>query len=226
VGRVNRNANDGTVTRYGWKAQNKSPLVFAGEAYNVEQGVTNQLFPTERDETPGCSFNAAPEDATKLTASSATAAMSDILAFAEFMRYLAPPPPAQSNASTQRGSQVFAQIGCALCHTPTLQTGVTTSAALSTKTVQLYSDLAIHNMGQDLDDGVVQGLAQGNEWRTAPLWGLGQRLFFLHDGRASDVATAIEAHGSTGSEAAQVVNGYHALSPQQRQDLLNFLQSL
>jgi CxxC motif-containing protein (DUF1111 family) len=81
-------------------------------------------------------------------------------------------------------------------------------------------------MGQSLNDGVTQGLAHGGDWRTAPLWGLGGRLFFLHDGRASDIPTAIEAHGSEGSEATQVVSGYNALSAQQKQDLLNFLQSL
>ena len=81
-------------------------------------------------------------------------------------------------------------------------------------------------MGQGLNDGVTQGLAQGTDWRTAPLWGLSTRLFFLHDGRASDIPTAIEAHGSTGSEATQVVNGYNGLTAQQKQDLLNFLESL
>ncbi|HZL56853.1 MAG TPA: di-heme oxidoredictase family protein, partial [Bryobacteraceae bacterium] len=186
-GHVNRNGNDGTVTRYGWKAQNKSPLLFAGEAYNVEQGVTNELFPTERDETPGCVFNPSPEDSTNLTAATATASMSDLVAFAEFMRYLAPPNPGPPTASSQRGSQVFAEIGCVLCHTQTLQTGNTASQALANKPARLYSDLALHNMGQGLNDGIAQGLAQGGDWRTAPLWGVGQRLFYLHDGRASDL---------------------------------------
>jgi CxxC motif-containing protein (DUF1111 family) len=225
-GFVNRNANDGTITRFGWKAQNKSPLLFAGEAYNVEQGVTNELFPTERDETPGCVFNATPEDSTNLTAATGTAAMSDIVAFAQFMRYLAPPVPAPPNASIQRGNQVFAQTGCILCHTQTLQTGNAGTAALTNKPVQLWSDLALHNMGQGLNDGISQGLAQGSDFRTAPLWGLGARLFFLHDGRASDIPTAIQAHSSAGSEASQTVNAYNALPAQAKQDLLNFLQSL
>jgi CxxC motif-containing protein (DUF1111 family) len=225
-GFVNRNANDGTITRFGWKAQNKSPLLFAGEAYNVEQGVTNELFPTERDETPGCVFNATPEDSTNLTAATGTAAMSDIVAFAQFMRYLAPPVPAPPNASIQRGNQVFAQTGCILCHTQTLQTGNAGTAALTNKPVQLWSDLALHNMGQGLNDGISQGLAQGSDFRTAPLWGLGTRLFFLHDGRASDITTAIQAHSSAGSEASQTVNAYNALPAQAKQDLLNFLQSL
>jgi CxxC motif-containing protein (DUF1111 family) len=225
-GFVNRNANDGTITRYGWKAQNKSPLLFAGEAFNVEQGVTNELFPDERDQTPGCVFNATPEDSTNLTATAPTASMSDIVAVAQFMRFLGPPVPAPPNASSQRGSQVFAQIGCVLCHTQTLQTGNVGSAALSNKPAQLFSDLALHNMGQGLSDGITQGLAQGVDFRTAPLWGLGARLFFLHDGRTSDLATAVQAHSSTGSEATQVVSAYNALPAQAKQDLISFLHSL
>ena len=81
-------------------------------------------------------------------------------------------------------------------------------------------------MGQGLNDGIAQGLAQGGDWRTAPLWGLGQRLFFLHDGRATDLIQAIAAHSSQGSEANQVIGNYNALPAQAKQDLLNFLRSL
>lgn len=230
-GKVNRNGNDGTITRFGWKAQNKSVLLFAGEAYNVEQGVTNEIFPTERDETPGCAFNGTPEDKTDVSATGLVAGMSDIVAFEYFMRYLAPPQPAaaaqgQLGQSVQHGSQVFSQIGCALCHTPSLTTGQSYSAALSGRTVQLFSDLALHNLGQGLNDGITQGLAGGADWRSAPLCGLGQRLFFLHDGRTSDLVQAIAAHSSEGSEATGVVNNYNALPASSKQDLLNFLRSL
>jgi CxxC motif-containing protein (DUF1111 family) len=220
--------------------------MFAGEAYNVEQGVTNELFPTERDETPGCVFNSTPEDSTDLSASTLIGGMSDIVAFEAFMRFLAPPapqpPPAgQLAQSVQNGSQVFAQIGCALCHTPALTTGNSISASLSNQPVHLYSDVAIHNMGPGLNDGITQGLANGAQWRTAPLWGLGQRLFFLHDGRTSDLVQAIEAHASgqpqggqgpggpapaPPSEANGVINNYNALPAQAKQDLINFLRSL
>ncbi len=227
-GRVNRNGNDGTITRYGWKAQNKSLTIFAGEAYNVEQGVTNELFPTERDETPGCTFNATPEDHADAAAATLVAGLSDVSSFANFMRYLAPPtaPGGPQNPSVQHGGQVFGQIGCASCHTPSLSTGKALSAALTNQQVPLYSDLALHNMGQGLNDGIAQGLAQGADWRTAPLWGLGQRLFFLHDGRATDLAQAIAAHSSQGSEANQVIANYNGLPVQAKQDLLNFLRSL
>ncbi|MFI5310961.1 MAG: di-heme oxidoredictase family protein, partial [Gemmatimonadales bacterium] len=122
-GNANHSANDGTITRFGWKAQNKSLLMFAGEAYNVEMGITNQLFPQERDETPGCVFNATPEDALNFTPSPArygntrTAVLSDIEAFADFMRMLAPPTPAPSTPSTANGRALFATTGCAHCHT-------------------------------------------------------------------------------------------------------------
>lgn len=229
-GRLNRNGNDGTVTRFGWKAQNKSLLLFAGEAYNVEQGVTNDLFPNERDETPGCLFNGVGEDHLNRTAGAPAAAISDLIGLTEFMRYLAPPAPAPPqgpmNSSVNNGRNVFAQIGCALCHTPTLQTGLSQSAALSNRPVQLYSDLALHNMGQGLADGVNQGDARGGDWRTAPLWGLGQRVFFLHDGRTTDLARAIEQHASPGSEGSGVIRNYRALPPQAIADLLNFLRSL
>jgi CxxC motif-containing protein (DUF1111 family) len=242
-GHANRSANDGTITRFGWKAQNKSLLVFAGEAYNVEIGVTNELFPTERDVTPSCQLNPLPEDQTDFTQASPVAAMSDILGFSEFMRWLAPsasaqapppspapggppaPPPPQ-NPAVARGQQVFNQIGCALCHTPVMATGATTSAALNHQPVALYSDLLVHHMGTGLADGITQGLATGDEFRSAPLWGLGQRIYFLHDGRTTDLTQAIGAHASTGSEATGVVGAYQTLPAQSVQDLLTFLRSL
>jgi len=226
AGFPNRSANDGTITRFGWKAQNKSLAIFGGEAYNVEQGVTNELFPTERDETPGCGFNPTPEDRTDYTASSLLQGMSDVTGFAAFMRFLAPPVPQPDTPSIANGRQVFSQIGCALCHTPTMNTGDAFEPELRNQQVHLYSDLLVHNMGTGLADGIQQGIAQGNEWRSAPLWGLGQRLFFLHDGRTSDLTQAILAHASAGSEANGVVAGFNALPAGAKQDLINFLNSL
>jgi CxxC motif-containing protein (DUF1111 family) len=238
-GTVNRSANDGTITRFGWKAQNKSLLMFAGEAYNVEMGISNQLFPQERDETPGCqSGNATPNDTDNFpnpaVPYTATSVLSDIEGFADFMRMLAPPQPAPPTRSTQNGSAVFASIGCSLCHTPVLSTGVSiasgsylgSSAALSNQQARLFSDLLVHHMGQGLADGITQGAAGPDEFRTAPLWGLGQRVFFLHDGRTSNLIQAIEYHAGQGSEANQVVQNFMGLSPQDQQDLINFLRSL
>jgi CxxC motif-containing protein (DUF1111 family) len=226
AGHENRNGNDGTITRFGWKAQNKSLELFGGEAYNVEQGVTNQIFPTEGDETPGCGFNTTPEDGINLTAGSVLKGLSDVSGFTAFMRFLAPPVPAPDNPSIVNGRQLFAQAGCATCHTPALTTGTADSPALRNQQVHLYSDLLVHNMGIGLADGVTQGTAQGAEFRTAPLWGLGARIFYLHDGRTSDLTQAIAQHASQGSEANTVIGTYDALPPAARQDLLNFLRSL
>jgi CxxC motif-containing protein (DUF1111 family) len=232
-GTANRSANDGTITRFGWKAQNKSLLIFAGEAYNVEMGVTNQLFPQERDETPGCVFNATPEDTLNFAATPNTAVLSDIEAFANFMRMLAPPTPAPDTPSTVNGRAVFIAAGCAACHTPSFTTGkiasgspTIPSAALSNQTVNLFSDLLLHRMGEGLGDGITQGSAGPDEFRTAPLWGVGQRIFFLHDGRTTNLVEAIEAHRSRGSEANQVIRRFNTLSTKQQQDVINFLRSL
>jgi len=231
AGRPNISGNDGTITRFGWKAQNKSVEVFAGEAYNVEVGVTNEMFPTERDQTPGCQFNGTPEDATNFD-QDGTELPSDIVLFAQFMRFLDQPQPAPSTPSTIHGQQVFVQIGCALCHTPSFTTGPSTAAALSNVQANLFSDLLLHHMGPRLADGVGQGVAGGDEFRTAPLWGLGQRIFFLHDGRTSDLVKAIQYHQSRGdhnypdSEANGVVERFQWLSTRDQQDLLNFLRSL
>jgi len=233
-GNVNRSANDGTITRFGWKAQNKSLLMFAGEAYNVEMGISNQLFPQERDETPACQGGISTPNDTSNFSSPGAAVLSDIEAFANFTRMLAPPAAATPTASTQHGSSLFMSIGCSLCHTPSLTTGrasasgspTSPSPGLSNKQAQLFSDLLVHHMGTGLADGITQGAAGPDEFRTAPLWGVGQRVFFLHDGRTSDLVQAIEAHASSGSEATQVVQGFSALSAADQQDLLNFLRSL
>jgi CxxC motif-containing protein (DUF1111 family) len=230
-GQPNTSGNDGTITRFGWKAQNKSVEIFAGEAYNVEIGVTNELFPNERDETPGCQFNGTPEDLTNFDQSGA-AIPSDVVLFAQFMRFLDQPQPAPSTPSTIRGQQVFVQIGCALCHTPSFTTGKASVTALSNVPANLFSDLLLHHMGPKLADDISQGQAAGDEFRTAPLWGLGQRLFFLHDGRTSDLVKAIHHHASYGnrtypdSEANGVIDNFKSLPAQSQQDLLNFLRSL
>jgi CxxC motif-containing protein (DUF1111 family) len=233
-GTLNTSGNDGTVTRFGWKAQNKSLLVFSGEAYNVEMGVTNQLFPQERGDTAGCLFTATPEDAAHFSATSNAGVLSDAEAFAVFMRLLAPPVPAPDSPNTVRGRSLFSSTGCTSCHTPSMTTGPkissgsskSPSAALSGRTANLYSDLLVHNMGEGLSDGIMQGGAGPDEFRTAPLWGVGQRIFFLHDGRTNDLLAAIEAHRSRGSEANRIIERFNALGAAEQQDLIDFLRSL
>jgi CxxC motif-containing protein (DUF1111 family) len=254
-GKLNRSGNDGTVTRFGWKAQNKSLLVFAGEAYNVEQGVSNELFPNERAAIGGCGFNATPEDVTNAApaaGSGGASAHADIVNFAVAMRLSAPPLPTTSTESELRGAALFGNgrdpgIGCVLCHTDTLTTGRSPFTGMSNVDIHPFTDMALHHMGPGLADYVDQGLAGPDEFRTAPLWGVGQRIFFLHDGRAGPpnggLPTAIFAHRSTNpscddaqlfaadgtacrSEANRVIDRYEALSDSAQQDILNFLRSL
>jgi CxxC motif-containing protein (DUF1111 family) len=257
-GHFNTNGNDQTITRFGWKAQNESLLLFSGEAANVEMGLTNEIFSNERVVGKGCDVQKLPEDTANIFSPAVLAAAntsagnaaslfaSDIVNFGVFMRLNAAPsqcafdsgvdssgaalctPLAQSAkaASIANGQAQFRSVGCALCHTETLTTGPSPFASLNKATFHPFSDYAVHAMGRNLADGVVQGAASGDEFRTAPLWGLGQRIFFLHDGRTSDVVEAIAAHQSPESEANGVIRNFNELTDSQKQDMLNFLRSL
>lgn len=288
-GRFNRNGNDGTIGRFGWKAQNKSLLLFSGEAANVELGLTNELFQNEKVSGTGCATNGTPEDntavllptafpaGTTLTAAEAASEISsDIENFAFFMRFNASPSQCDFasglNSSggavcnslgtqAQAGAALFGTsanpgIGCVLCHTDTLTTGPSAVPKFNNATFHPFSDFALHHMGSKLADGITQGLAGPDEFRTPPLWGLGQRLFFMHDGRCQDLVCAIEAHRSPpkrctavltdaeafevngtlftpgretvacGSEASVVVDKFNSLTTTQAQQLLDFLRSL
>jgi CxxC motif-containing protein (DUF1111 family) len=260
AGVPNRSGNDGTITRFGWKAQNKSGQIFAGEAYNVEMGITNEQFPNERGNSPfqnaandppnTCLLNPTPEDATNF-GKSGLQILSDIVEFSSFMRFLNQPaqdpyniPGNPTQAQINNGKTYFEQVGCNMCHTETLMTGQSSydsgpnqTPFLTDQTATLFSDLLIHHMG-GLADNIQQGLALGDQFRTAPLWGAGQRIFFLHDGRATPsnggLLTAIEDHnlpvpaGSNNppSEAAAVIAAFNQLTNGQQQDILFFLRSL
>jgi CxxC motif-containing protein (DUF1111 family) len=151
-------------------------------------------------------FNATPEDASNIinnnpnspnfgtTIGTVSEMSSDVLNFAAFMRLSAPPTPAASTQSTINGSNLFVSIGCSLCHSPNLKTAAAPFTGMSNVTYHPYSDFALHHMGAQLADGINQGAAAPDQFRTAPLWGLGQRLFFLHDGRTSDLMQAIQSH--------------------------------
>ena len=242
AGSVNRNGNDGTVTRFGWKAQNKSLVIFAGEAYNVEQGITNELFPDERGEggapdSQDCRrILPAPQDLVNYELTQPQQVIDNVNAFANFMRFLAPPVPVTSygtvtTAQITAGETAFNKAGCGICHKKSMNTGIHATAALANKAVNLFSDLLLHDIATG--DGISQGGAKGDQFRTAPLWGVGQRLFFLHDGRSTDLVDAINQHGG---EAARVINNFKGLSTgadapfnldaTARQNLVYFLRSL
>jgi CxxC motif-containing protein (DUF1111 family) len=255
----NRSGNDGTITRFGWKAQNKSLTMFSGEAYNVEMGVTNELFPQAVEELPACNGpnKNHPNDTTRVDTDDSRNQsfnnplhlLADWMQFTLFMRFLDGPKPVPFSPSALRGQRLFGTdvsqpgIGCFVCHTPRMVTAAAVeSESLENKPVNLYSDLLIHHMGSGLADNITQGAAQGDMFRTTPLWGVGQRIFFLHDGRTSNLLEAILAHqsgdhsgnndhqdagsGYPPSEANSVINLFRALPVSDKQALLDFLRSL
>jgi CxxC motif-containing protein (DUF1111 family) len=253
AGRFNRNGNDGSITRFGWKAQNKSLLIFAGEAYNVEQGVSNEVFPNERGGIESCEANPTPEDHSHIRSPAGslrgtlTEMSNDAVNFANFMRLSAAPRDTTDTISERNGRSLFNAIGCNLCHTQTLVSEESIFTGQTEVAYHPFSDFAIHHMGQRLADFVSQGAAGADEFRTAPLWGVGQRIFFLHDGRAGPanggLLRAISQHASTNpncvagqnftadgvacrSEANGVIANFNSLTAGQKQDILNFLRSL
>ena len=289
-GHFNHNGNDGTQTKFGWKAQNKSLLLFAGEAANVELGITNEIFNNEKVPGLSCALNGRPEDNTHVVFSNGLTqpdttnfVSSDIENFAIFMRINGAPsqcafnsgvdatgapkcialddPTNPQTAAIQRGKTLFGLpanggIGCAFCHANTaFLTDPSDVNGLSNRLFTPFSDFALHHMGATLADGVSQGQSGPDEFRTAPLWGLGQRLFFLHDGRASNLIQAIAAHRSSttacfdtnatqsftvngvafspaasthscGSEANHSVDQFNTLSSADKLNLLKYLRSL
>ncbi len=259
-GHPNRVGNNGTISRFGWKAQNASITMFAGEAYNVEMGISNDLFPIPRSEDEECTSAYAPFDVPRTELAlynDPLKIMPAWLMFTVFMRFVDAPQPAPLDSSSARGKELFTAIGCALCHTPSFKTPGTALpkapsqeigphvVALRGQNVNLYSDLLVHHMGATLADNIIQGAAGPDEFRTTPLWGLGTRLFFLHDGRTNDLRVAIQDHFSrahsdgggnpekdsasqtyAASEANRVIELFNDMPNLDQQAVLDFLRSL
>jgi CxxC motif-containing protein (DUF1111 family) len=205
-----------SVGKFGWKNQVPSLFVFSGDAYLNEMGITNPLFPNENCPQGDCKqlkWNPRPD-------------LNDlgdgVEAFDNFMTMLAAPPRGAKSADVEVGEEVFDQIGCTSCHTPTLHTGSSSIAPLDHATFHPYSDFLLHDMGS-LGDGISQGDAGGRDMRTAPLWGLRMITKFLHDGRASSISDAILAHDGQGSAAR---DRFNALDANSKTKLLAFLNSL
>lgn len=234
--------HDGDVNRLGWKAQWRGLIVAAAEELNSELGVTNEYFPNEVNQTQqSCLFNGVPESGTNFVSTIQFDQFTgDPERMALFMSFLAPPIPATFNQYAQQGQTDFNTIGCNNCHKVSYTTPLLASMGsfMQNKTLNLYSDLLLHHMGNCLADNIVQGTAQGDMWRTPPLWGAGKRAFFMHDGRTSDLLVAIQDHvwnavngtGCTGSyptsEALNSINAFNALSARDQQDVLDFLRDL
>ena len=210
------------VGRFGWKAQIATLLTFSGDAYTNEMGITNDVFPLEplggisQARLRECDLVKDPEDVVDPRTGKRA-----IDNFEAFMKFLAPVPRGTITDEARTGEQVFAAVGCASCHVPTLSTGAHPSAALNRQSVALFSDLLLHDVGTG--DGIEQEAAQSNEIRTPALWGLRVRRPLLHDGSAPTVTDAIAQHRG---EAAGVIEQYRRLSDELRRALLAFLDSL
>lgn len=210
--------------RFSRKAQVPTLLEQVAGAYHQDIGVTSDFLPEEitnpQAGPPSRAADLVPDP--EIPASTVNAVI-------DYLRMLAPPAPGAMTERRQRGQALFADAGCSACHVPTLRTGPSPIAAIANRDVTLYSDLLLHDMGEELADNRPDGDANGREWRTAPLWGL--RImrdflagdgFFLHDGRASTVEEAISFHGG---EAATARAAFDALSAEDRAALLDFVES-
>lgn len=206
------------IGRFGWKAQHSSLHMFSGDAYLNELGITSPSFPEEN--LP----QGQPIPPKWYTGPALDDDGTDVNMATTFMRFLGPPPRRTINGPVRAGEKLFNQIGCASCHVPLMTTAADHPVeALRSKTVPLYSDLLLHDMGLALADGIVQGDASGREFRTAPLWGASRRKFFLHDGRATNFYAAIAYHGG---EAVKARTKFQALSAADQTLVATFLRSL
>lgn len=210
------------VGRFGWKAQHATLLTFGADAYRNEMGITNDLFPQEfafgvtDAQMRLCDPIPDPEDVRD-----PVTRRRGVDNFEAFMRFLAPMGRATVDDAVRNGERVFAAIGCAACHVPSLTTGPSSHPTFSRKPVPLFSDLLLHDVGTG--DGIRQGAAEPEEIRTPALWGLRVRRPLLHDGTAPDIEHAIRLHRNEADLARQ---GFEKMSSSDRAALLAFLRSL
>jgi CxxC motif-containing protein (DUF1111 family) len=210
------------VGRFGWKAQQATLISFSADAYRNEMGITNELLPNEMalgidEETMReCSPKKGLEDVRDRRTG-----LRGIDNFANFMRFLAPVARAGMDATARSGEELFTSVGCATCHIPVLQTAQNPNPVFDRKSVNLYSDLLLHDVGTG--DGIPQAAAKENEIRTPPLWGLRFRRPLMHDGASITIEDAINRHAG---ESSLVMEKYYALSPAGRAALMAFLATL
>lgn len=209
--------------RFGWKANTASILVQSAGAYLEDMGITSPLFPNETGANQSNGQDGLADDP------EITQQILDQVAL--YCRTLGVPAPRGIESdSVQRGAAIFEEINCASCHIPQQKSGNFPGIpAISNQTFYPYTDMLLHDMGEGLADGRPDFEADGNEWKTRPLWGIGLTQLinghtdFLHDGRAKNITEAILWHGG---EAQQSQEDFKALSTSDRQALLDFINSL
>ena len=212
---------DGSLGRFGSKAQHATLSEFIENAIRGEMGLTTPAHPVE--EMP----NGLPLPEGSDPVPDPEIETSDLTLLSAYIGFLAQPPrrtldSPEAQAASEEGRQIFANIGCATCHTPTLVTGNHQSSALNRKRFRIYSDLLLHDMGPELASICAPG-ASPSEWRTTRLVGLYLRSEFLHDGRARSVRDAILMHGG---EAESARYRFQDLTPELQQSVLLFLRTL
>lgn len=208
-----------TLGRFGWKADTPNLTRIIAAAFITDMGLTSRLFPLANcgELQTACKAAATPS---RIEVDDAT-----LDAVTQYVASLPPPAP-RYDADVENGRALFASIGCTSCHAPNVPVAMADGTAGE---IAPYTDLLLHDMGEGLADGMPEAAATGREWRTAPLWGLGEvrrtpdRAGYLHDGRARSVSEAILWHGG---EATQAREAFAKLDVSSREALLRFLNSL
>lgn len=207
---------DNYIFRFGKKANSYDLLHQTVGAYNQDIGITSLFDPID----PFSGLEVDPEISTKT--------LNDVVFYLKTLK--APISRNQMDPDVIAGKELFQSVQCAACHTPTLTTGYSPIKSLSFKEFHPYTDLLLHDMGPGLDDGFTEGNVETSEWRTPPLWGIGLsansqggQMFLLHDGRASSIEEAIEMHGG---EANNSKARYISLAPEEKSQLIKFINSL
>ena len=208
--------------RFGWKANTGTILMQCAAAYVEDMGITSFVFPNEtgHNQSNGQDgFNDDPEIM--------NSAVDQVVLYCKTLAV--PAPRNITNSNVKEGARLFENLQCAKCHIPKQMTGSSPISALAYQTIYPYTDLLLHDMGEDLADNRPDFLATGREWKTRPLWGIGLtglingHTTFLHDGRAKNLTEAILWHGG---EAQQSREKFKQLSLEKRNMLLAFLNSL
>ncbi len=204
------------IGRFGKKASVYNLLQQTANAYNQDMGITSNFEP----------FDTYSGQAIDPEVSNQT--VQNVVFYLQTLK--APIPRNTQNKEIIAGKQLFQTLNCSACHRSELKTEDSSIPALAHKTFYPYTDLLLHDMGADLDDGYTEGSAKTDEWRTPPLWGLGlsknsqgRQYFLLHDGRAKSIEEAVLLHGG---EAQKSRNQYDALTTQEKKQLIQFLESL
>jgi CxxC motif-containing protein (DUF1111 family) len=211
------NLDSGRLGRFGYKAQSASLEAFVrGPLFN-HMGITTDPVTMP----PGAGFRAVPQAGAPDDPNSDSDGVADpelenddVFALITFVRELAPPAPLPMDDEARRGELLFESTGCAKCHVPNL--------VRDGNPIYAYTDLLLHDMGDELADGVIMGQANGREFRTQPLWGLRHHAPYLHDGRADTIEKAILLHGG---EADAIRDAYDQLPAADKSAILRFLET-